>query len=117
MANFVGFLGRSVLHKAAAREAHRRGWFDMRLGFALLRDKRVSILVKLAAIASGVTLTAILVALEVPIESLVGFLLPFLGFVLDFAVDGLEIVLLPLLFSSLFIRWFAPKAVVDMLRQ
>ena len=78
-----------------------------------MRDQRVSILTKLAALASGITLTAILVALEFPLEALIGVVLPFLGFALDFAVDGLEIIVLPLLAATLVIRWLAPKHVVD----
>lgn len=109
MANLIV---RRALHKAAAGEAHRRGWLNFRLGFALMRDRRVPILTKLAALASGVTLTAILIAIEFPLESLLGVLVPFLGAGLDLIVDGLEVVALPLLLSSLIIRWMAPKPIV-----
>ena len=113
MTKNFGTLARKVLPKAAAREAHRRGWFDLKLGIALMRDSRVSLLTKLAALASGVTLTAILVAIEFPLESLIALVLPFLGLVFDFAFDGFEIIVLPLLAATLILRWLAPKSVVD----
>ena len=78
-----------------------------------MRDSRVSLLTKLAALASGVTLTAILVAIEFPLESLIALVLPFLGLVFDFAFDGFEIIVLPLLAATLILRWLAPKSVVD----
>lgn len=111
--NNIGMLARKVLPKAAAREAHRRGWFDLKLGIALMRDSRVSLLTKLAALASGVTLTAILVAIEFPLESLIALVMPFLGLVFDFAFDGFEILVLPLLTATLVLRWLAPKSVVE----
>ena len=115
VANFFGPVARAVLPKAAAREAHRRGWLVLRLGFALLRDRRVSILTKLAALASGATLTAILVAIEFPLEGLIGLLVPFLGLAFDVAFDGLELIAFPLLISAIVIRWLAPKSVVESL--
>ena len=113
MVSYIGKLGRIVLPKAVAREAHRRGWLDLKLGYALLRDQRVSILTKLAALASGITLTAILIALEFPLEALIGWVVPFLGLAFDVAFDGLEVFVLPLLFGTLVLRWLAPRAVVE----
>jgi len=78
-----------------------------------MRDRRVSILKKLAAIATGVTFTAILVALEFPLESLIGLIVPFLGLAVDIAFDGIELLVLPLLVSTLVIRWLAPRAIVE----
>jgi len=115
--NIMGLVGKRVLPKAALNHAHRHGWLDLKLGFALLRDKRVTLLTKLAALATGVTLTAILFALEFPIEAIVGALLPFLGVALDFAVDGIEFLILPLLLGAVVIRWMAPKAIVESLRR
>ena len=116
VANYFGPVARAVLPKAAARAAHRQGWLDFRLGFALLKDRRVSVLAKLAALATGVTFTAILVAIEFPLATLVGLLVPFLGIALDMVVDGLEVIALPLLISALAIRLFAPKAIIESLR-
>ena len=115
--NIMGLVGKRVLPKAALNHAHRHGWLDLKLGFALLRDKRVTLLTKLAALATGVTLTAILFALEFPIEAIVGALLPFLGVALDFAVDGIEFLILPLLLVAVVIRWMSPKAIVESLRR
>jgi hypothetical protein len=116
MANMLGFANRRALPKAAAHEAHKRGWLNFRLGFARLRDRRVSVLTKLAAVASGITLTAILVAIEFPLETILAILIPFIGPVLDIAFDGFEIFVLPLLFTALIIRWLAPKAIVTSLQ-
>ncbi|MDR3688407.1 MAG: hypothetical protein P4L46_03440 [Fimbriimonas sp.] len=117
MANILGAAAKKALPKAALHQANKRGWLDMKLGFALMRDRRVSMLAKLASLASGVVLTAILVAIEVPLESIVGALLPFVGVALDFAIDGIEFLIFPLIVSAIVIRWMAPKAVVDSLRR
>ena len=115
MANLIGLIGRHAPH-AAVGHAHRRGWIDIKLGIALMRDQRVSILTKLAAIASGAALTAVFVALEVPLEAIVGALLPLLGLVFDIAFDGIEFLVLPIVIGSVVIRWLAPKHVVESLR-
>ena len=117
MPNFIGLIGRRALPKAVVGHAHRKGWIDLKLGYALLRDKRVSILTKLAALATGVTLTAVLIAMVVPVEGILALFAPFLGFVLDFAIDGIEFVLFPLVIASIVIRWLAPKAVVESIRE
>ena len=115
MANIIGLIGKHA-PKVALGQAHRRGWIDPKLGFALLRDRRVSVLAKLASIASGVVFTAILVALEVPLEGIIGALLPILGLVFDFAFDGIEFLILPVVVGSVVIRWLAPNHIVEELR-
>ena len=116
MANFLGFVGKQVLPKAAVKHAHKHGWLDLRLGYALLRDKRVSIGVKLASLGIGLALTVGLFLLEVPLEAVIGTVLPLLGLALDFTFDGIEFVVVPVVVASLVIRWLAPKPVVDSLR-
>jgi hypothetical protein len=60
-----------------------------------------------------VALTAILIAIEFPLESLVGILAPFIGVAADLVFDGLEVVVLPVLLSAVVIRWLAPKWVIE----
>ena len=116
MANIIGLIGRHA-PKAALGQAHSHGWIDLKLGLALLRDQRVSVLAKLASVASGVGLTAVMIALEVPLEGIIGALLPILGIMFDVAFDGIEFLILPVVIGSIVIRWFAPKHVVDELRR
>jgi len=113
----MGSIGKELLPKAALGHAHKRGWLDFKLGIALMKDRRVSILAKLASLATGLTLTAILVAIEFPLETVIGALVPFLGLALDLTFDGLEFIFLPILVASLVIRWMAPKAIVESLRR
>jgi hypothetical protein len=89
------FLSHLISHRA-----HKTGLFDLSEGFRLLRDRGVPIHTKLLALALGVLLTLVLELLQVPLEMVVGFFLPFIGVGLDFAFDGVEFVLLPLLFAS-----------------
>jgi hypothetical protein len=78
-----------------------------------MKDRRVSGWTKLAALALGAAITAILVAIEVPLETLVGLLVPFLGVAVDIAFDGLELLVFPALLSLLFVRLLAPKALIE----
>jgi len=104
------------MHKAAINHAHKRGWLDLRLGYTLLRDKRVSLGVKLASLGIGVALTVGLVLLEVPLEAVIGTLLPLLGLALDFAFDGIEFIVVPVVVAALVIQWLTPKSVVEIVR-
>ncbi|HWD41064.1 MAG TPA: hypothetical protein VG944_19605 [Fimbriimonas sp.] len=92
---------------AVARHAHDRGWLDLRGGFRLLTDRRVSIGPKLASLGIGIAVTAALELFEVPLEAVVAVLLPLVGPVLDLAIDGAEFVLIPLLVASALMPRFA----------
>src|SRR5579871_1901518 len=71
---------------------------DFGLGFALLRDRRVAIGRKALALLLGGLIVAALIALEVPVEALVGLLLNIPGVGIDAVVDGLEVIAGPVLF-------------------
>jgi len=86
---------------------------NMKLGFALLRDRRVSFWPKLFAIGIGGAVAALLVALEISPETLLAFALPGLGLALDFATDGLEAVLVPFLMGALILPFMAPRDLVN----
>ncbi len=94
----------SLLTHFVARRAHKTGILNLSEGFRLLRDRQVPVRSKLLALGLGLLLTAILAALEVPLEAVVAFLLPFLGTALDIAVDGIEFLILPLLFAAIVIQ-------------
>jgi hypothetical protein len=52
------------------------------------------------ALALGLFVTIALEAFEVPLETVVGALIPFLGLALDAVFDGLEFIVLPLLLAA-----------------
>ncbi|HVT11760.1 MAG TPA: hypothetical protein VHE55_05805 [Fimbriimonadaceae bacterium] len=51
-----------------------------------------------------------LLILEVPLESLVGFFVPFLGFAADAVFDGLEFLVFPILLSAMILPHLVPKS-------
>lgn len=99
--------------KHAAKHAHRRGWLNVRLGMALFRDRRVSVGTKLLALGLGLGLTMIAEALQLPLEGIFAALMPLVGIVLDVAIDGLELIALPMIFGSILLTHLAPRMIVD----
>ncbi len=102
------FVFKSLAHRAAHGAAKRSG-LNLRLGFKLLRDRRVSVGHKMLALAIGLGVTAGLIVLEIPLEGVLGALVPFLGLAVDTAVDGLEFVLLPLIVGALSLPFLVPR--------
>jgi hypothetical protein len=90
----------NIIAHAAASQAKKSGLLDLKKGFAMLRSRDVSVTLKLGSLAVGVLSTILLALVEAPIEGLVGFLLPLIGPAIDLAIDGAEIVLLPLLIAA-----------------
>jgi len=86
---------------------------NMKLGFALLRDRRVSFWPKLLALGVGGALAAMLIALEISPEWLLAVALPGLGMALDFVTDGMEAVIMPFLFGALILPFIAPRDLVN----
>jgi hypothetical protein len=97
----------AVVHNARANR--RGGLLDIRFGISLLRDRTVPAARKLLALAMGGGLTLLLVTLELPIETLVAGLLNLFGFGLDMLLDGMEIVVFPLLIACLLLPHVLPK--------
>jgi hypothetical protein len=90
--------------------AHRlSGYLDISYGRRLFLDRSVPVKTKMAAMAVGCAATAGLVALEIPLESVMGILLPFVGEVLDVLVDGIEVIVLPMLIASAALPHLLPK--------
>lgn len=102
--------------KTAVAGGNRPPILDVKLGFTLLRDRRVPIATKLLALMLGVAAVFALSALELPVELLIAALLNVPGVGLDFVIEGLEIIAGPILFGSLFLLRLAPQAVVQQLR-
>jgi hypothetical protein len=71
---------------------------SMQLGYALLRDRRVSIRAKLIALGIGAAAIGAIELLQLPVEGVVAALLPFIGVAGDLALDGAEAVIGPVLF-------------------
>jgi hypothetical protein len=113
---FVRWLGFRAVGRALA-DRRGRPRLDIGLGFALLRDRRVPIIQKLAALGLGITAIAVLIALELPVEGLIAALLNLPGIGLDFLVDGLEILAGPLVIGSLFLIRLAPAEIAASLRE
>ncbi len=104
----MGLLTRSIAHHAVGQAAKKKG-LDLKLGFALARDRRVSVGLKFAALVIGVGLTGALVAIEVPLEGVIGLLLPALGFIVDVAFDGIEFLVLPVIIGALTLPFLIPR--------
>lgn len=67
----------------------------------MMRDRRVPIGPKIVSLGIGAFAVAVPVALEVPLEALLGVFVPLLGFAADVAIDGLEVIVLPILIGCL----------------
>jgi hypothetical protein len=65
---------------------------NIQLGYALLRDRRVSIRAKLAALGIGATVVGMIELLQIPFESVFAVILPVVGVADDLALDGAEAV-------------------------
>src|SRR5438093_1549717 len=116
LAWFVRWLGFRAVRRSITN-GRGRPLLDIGLGFALLRDRRVPIIRKLAAMGLGGMAMAALVMLELPVEGLIAALPNLPGIGLDFLIDGLEILAGPLIIGSLFLIRLAPPAIAELLRQ
>ncbi len=89
---------------------------DVKLGWTLLRDRRVPLSKKALGVFLGAGATAALLAAEVPLGALLALLLPGAGLGLDALMDVAEIAVGPALFASLLMPYIAPKNVVQQVR-
>jgi hypothetical protein len=67
----------------------------------MLRDKSVPVKRKLLCLGAGIGIMLLLQLLELPIEALLAALLPLVAIPLIAILDGLEILILPILFAAL----------------
>jgi hypothetical protein len=112
----LGGVGGFVAGQVARQHVGENKLFDVKLGSALLKDRRVPVGTKLMAMALGIALVTLIEMLEIPIETIVAFLLPIVGIGLNIAVDGLEYVAGSLLFAALLVPHLAPKTLVQQIR-
>lgn len=91
---------RNLLTHAVANQARKRGWFDLRYGLALMRDRSVPVSAKIAALGLGFVLMLIVQALEFPLEAMLDAMMALLGTPFFIALDGLEFIALPILFAA-----------------
>ena len=90
--------------------ARRKGWIDIPGGLALLRDPLVPFGLKAQSLGLGFVLMLVLQALEFPLEAAVDAMTGLLATPLMFAFDGLEFLILPVLFGAAILsRMAAPR--------
>ena len=86
------------------------------LGYALLRDRRISLRPKLMALGAGLATVTVIEFLQIPLESVFAFLLPVAGAAGDIALDGAEAVVGPVLIATLLMPHLVPADIVQQLR-
>jgi len=87
-----------------------------RLGYALLRDRRISIRAKLIALGIGAAVVGLVELLQIPFESVAAFILPAIGIAGDVAVDGAEALIGPVVVATLVLPYLAPATLVQQIR-
>lgn len=85
---------------------------DCKTGLGMLRSRTIPGSLKLTALALGIGLTVGVEMLEMPLETLVAVLLPGIGLAANFVMDGMEAVILPILFASLAMPHLAKRHMV-----
>ncbi len=110
MNTIIKTLGTQAARQAAGKHIGQGATLDPKRGWAMMRDRGIAPGAKVSAIAIGLALTAALVALEVPLEAVVGFFLPAVGLVSDALFDGAEFILGPMLFASMALPFLVKKA-------
>jgi hypothetical protein len=88
---------------------------DVKFGFALMRDHRIPLRSKAAALVLGLAITALVELLELPVEGLLSMLLPILGIAGDVVIDGAELIAGPLLLAAL-LPFLAPRDIITQIR-
>lgn len=89
---------------------------DVRLGYALLCDRRVPLRAKLTAFAIGVAIVAVAEVMELPVEEIIA-LIPVFGVLGDITFAGMEMVVGPMLIASLLLPYLTPGTIVDRIRR
>lgn len=104
--------GKRAAQQAVQAQTRSGGLLDIRFGFSLFRDRRVSLFTKLFALGLGAALTALLIGLEFPIETIIAAMLNLLGIGLDSLVDGMEALIGPVLFAALLLPHLTPRELI-----
>ena len=94
-------IGHKATHRVLGKHARNGGFLDIKYGFSLFKDRHVPVTSKFLALSIGVAVTALLLALEAPLELLLGIFLPVIGEAADLVVDGLEVVFFPMVIACI----------------
>jgi len=78
---------------------------DIKLGWKLLKDNRVPIRAKLAALGIGAACIAALEGLELPLDAVLAAILPLVGITGDIALDGAEATFGPVLIATMLLPY------------
>ena len=89
---------------------------DVRLGYRLLKDNRVPLRAKLAALGIGATCIAALEVLELPLEAVLAAILPLVGITGDIALGGAEAVFGPVLIATILLPYMVAPPLVQQIR-
>ena len=108
-------LGERFAHKTLAQHSHTGGLLDIKLGFSMLKDRRVPFRPKLLSVGLGAGLIALLIGLEFPLESLLA-LVPGVGLVLDITTDAMEAILGTAGVAAILLPHLAPKLLTMQIR-
>ncbi len=108
-------LGERAAHKTLAQHSHNGGILDIKLGFSMLKDRRVPFRPKALAIGLGAGLIALLIGLEFPLEGLLA-LVPGIGLFADIMTDSLEAVIGTVGVAAIILPHVAPKLLTLQLR-
>jgi hypothetical protein len=115
--SLLSFISRMLVKRAVATGAQNvaaqatGGRLNLKVGLRLLRDRRVPVGVKLAALALGAAVAGAFQFAEVPLETVLLFVMPLLGLA-DIAFDGLEIFGLVLGVACAVLPFIAPEELV-----
>ncbi len=108
-------LGERFAHKTLAQHSHSGGFLDIKLGFSMLKDRRVPLRHKLLAVGLGAGLIALLIGLEFPLEALLA-LVPGVGLFLDAMTNTMEALLGTAGVAAILLPHLAPKLLTLQMR-
>ena len=89
---------------------------NIRLGYRLLRDRRVPIRTKLMALGIGAACIGALELLQLPLEAVLAGILPLIGITGDIAFDGAEAVVGPVIIATMLLPYLVPPPLVRQIR-
>jgi len=90
---------------------------NLKLGFALMWDRRVPAHAKLMAWGLAIGITAIVLAIELPIEALMAALFSHSGYIGDFILDWVEAIAGPIILSCLLLPFEGPSTGDNQIRR
>ena len=90
---------------------------NIRLGYRLLRDRRVPIRAKLMALGIGAACFGALEVLELPLEGVLAAILPLIGITGDIAFDGAEAVVGPVVIATMVLPYLVAPPLVQQIRE